>query len=334
MPAKDKGPAPRILVTGEPYLVRQIQRQLAGRLPHAIYWPEWKHSPRWRKALRLASVLPRVDVWYQLQGCAGRGWSCELALRLGVAVVLHWLGTDVTDALRYFRAHPQHLPLLHKVAHWTFSPWLADELSSLGLSAQFMPFPQEKVRGFLAQLPPALPETFAIATYIRDERPDFYGWPKVLALAQRYPDVPIHVLGTTGAFASTVPSNVRFWGWLEDPGPVLRESTVLVRMPEHDGYSGMVQEALALGRYVIWTYAVPGVYQARCEEDLMARIDTLRQAHQNGTLTLNVPGRDYVATHLHPDHAAGQIVAGLQQCGIRRRSESGWGSDVSSDIVR
>ncbi len=303
--------AVRVLVTGEPYFVRPLQRQLPTRSLHAVYLPDLKRASRWYRALRLGWELCRADVWYQVQGCAGRGWSCELALRLGVPVILHWLGTDVTDAVRYFRAHPDHVALLHRMTHWVVSPWLQDELAALGVQAQFVPFPQEKVARYLQQLPPPLPDRFSIITYIRDQRPAFYGWEKVLSLARHWPDIPVRVLGTEGCFAVDVPANVRFLGWQEDPYLFLCDSTVLVRMTEHDGYSGMVLEALALGRHVVWTYALPGVLQACDEAALFDHIASLHAAHQAGILALNSAGRAYMETHLRPQDAVMRIVEGV-----------------------
>lgn len=302
----------RILVTGEPYFVRQLEHQLSGYLPHAVWLPELDRLSRWRKTVRLFRELLRADVWYQLHGCAGRGWNCELALRLGKPVVLHWLGTDVSDALRYFRAHPEHLPTLRRMTHWTFSPWLVEELAALGIQAEFRPFPQAKVIRYLQQETPPLPETFTVVTYIPDDRPDFYGWEAILHLAQRFPHLPVRVLKAEGHFASEVPSNITFLGWIEDPYPVLKNATLLVRITQHDGYSGMVQEALALGRYVIWTYPAPGVRQVRSETELMEQVQTLYEAHQRGTLALNLEGRSFVEKELHPRRAAERIVQGLE----------------------
>lgn len=301
----------RVLVTGEPYFVRQLQAQLSFPFLDIMWLPDLKRISRVRRAWVLFRALRSADVWYQLQGCAGRGWSCELALRLGVQVVLHWLGTDVTDALRYFQAHPNHTSLLRRMTHWTFSPWLAEELSVLGVKAHFMPFPQAKAARGLQSAPPPLPERFSVVTYIRDERPLFYGWQKVLALAHVFPDIPVQVLGTRGQFATETPPNVEFCGWIDDPLPVLETNTVLVRMTEHDGLSGLVVEALALGRHVVWTYHLPGVHQVRDEAQLIAEIQRLYQAHQRGELSLNLEGREYVATQLHPQRAVEHIAKEL-----------------------
>lgn len=302
----------RVLVTGEPYFVRQLQAQLSSPFLDIMWLPDLKRISRVRRAWVLFRALRSADVWYQLQGCAGRGWSCELALRLGVPVVLHWLGTDVTDALRYFQAHPHQVALLRRMTHWTFSPWLKDELSTLGLEACFMPFPQVKALRALQNPPPPLPERFGLVTYIRDERPEFYGWEKILTLARSFPEIPIRVLGTRGEFAADVPANVEFCGWIEDPLPVLEAATVLVRVPEHDGLSGLVVEALALGRHVVWTYHLPGVHQVHDEAELIAEVQALYQTHQRGALALNLTGWEYVATQLHPQRAAERIAEALR----------------------
>ncbi len=92
-----------------------------------------------------------------------------------------------------------------------------------------------------------LPTRFRVLTYLPAPRRGFYGEKRVYALAVSMPAIKILVIGN-GEPDPAAPPNVRFCGHVQDAGELIDAATILVRLPEHDGTSLMVLEALARGQ--------------------------------------------------------------------------------------
>jgi hypothetical protein len=314
----------RLLLTGLEYFVRQLMETVFSSGEYVVLVPRLNQvSSRFGRLTMLLENLFRVDLWYQIGGYAGHGRIYKLTNMLGVPVVLHWVGSDVLVAQRYFERHPEHLPPKAKVIHWAGAPWLVDELKQIGINAQFVPLPLKTVGIFLSQDPPPLPKNFKILTYLSDQRPAFYGWDHILLLAKDFPYIEIIVIGATGSFVRHHPPNVRFLGWVSDTFPVFADCTVIIWMTEHDGYGGTVQEALSLGRYAIWTYPFPGAFLAKDYSSLFYHVSYLYNLHKEGNLTINQVGRTYMLENMHPKHLSAKIAQGLRD--ILKNSGTSYG---------
>ena len=78
-----------------------------------------------------------------------------------------------------------------------------------------------------------------------------------------------------------------------------RKISVLVRLPEHDGLSLMLMEALAKGKQVVYRYEHPGaVAPASMDIDAVDRAfcSVIEKAPE-----LNLVGHDYVLEHYAPE---------------------------------
>jgi len=303
---------PTILLTGLTYFVDQLIGTTFS-------------SSRWRvktldlnsirslskRLVALAIALLHVDLWYQINGYAGRGRIYRIAHMLGVPVIIHWVGSDVLSATKYFNDNPQFLKTAKSLIHWAGAPWLVSELRELGIEASFIPLPLKPVGKFLSQNPPKLTTHFTVSSYLSDQRPRFYGWDHILQLAKDFPEIDILIAGAEGRFAKDFPPNIQFLGWIDNMYDMYANSTVLVRMTQHDGYGGTVQEALALGRYAIWSYPFPGALQAKDYSSLCKHIKRLYNLHQKGLLTFNEEGREYMRQNMEPKMLAARIQEGL-----------------------
>ncbi|MCK9521267.1 MAG: hypothetical protein M0R74_19915, partial [Dehalococcoidia bacterium] len=96
-----------------------------------------------------------------------------------------------------------------------------------------------------------------------------------------------------------------------------RDASVLVRLTLHDGTSFMALEALSRGRYVIWTYPMPGVEQAQGPPAVTSALLGLWKRHEAGDLGLNEEGMVFAREHFDPGRVAGQIDGRLRDL-IRR----------------
>jgi glycosyltransferase involved in cell wall biosynthesis len=134
--------------------------------------------------------------------------------------------------------------------HFAGAPWLAKEVEAMGLPATFVPVP-----ALLPEwAPPPLPDRPVFLIYIPEGRESFYGWPLIEQAARTLPSVRFLVLKHRPI--ANAPANIEFLGSLAfaDMAKIYARSTGIVRLPEHDGMSMTVLEALAYGRHVIWNY--------------------------------------------------------------------------------
>ena len=204
----------------------------------------------------------------------------------------YWLGTDVYNSVNDARDGTLRswfgasAPDLHLVT----APWHVPELAALGLASEFAPMPYS-----LPMTDPApLPARFSVLTYLPPRRFAFYGGDLIFEVARRLPDIHVRVLGAPAAAPDT-PVNVEYPGWVVDVAPVFAASSVVVRIPEHDGIGGTVLEGLAHARHVLYTYPLPHAELIPREvEALQAAIDRLRHAHDEGPVEANLAGRAWV----------------------------------------
>ncbi|MFC2106168.1 hypothetical protein ACFLS0_05415 [Candidatus Bipolaricaulota bacterium] len=272
-------------------------------------------------ALCLMWALRRADLLYLISGMLSRRvkilyWVTRL---LGVPVLVHWIGGDVRSATKHFEKHTHAPRAVKRHIHWAAAPWLVEELRGIGIEAAFVPFTSRKKAEFLSLDPPRLPNRFTILSYLPDHRAEFYGWDKVVRLAHDFPQAQIVIVRGEGAFVDECPPNVHFLGWVDDIYDVYRDCTVVVRMTEHDGYSHIVQEALLLGRYVIWTYPFPGALQAKDYPSLRDHIDDLIARQDQGVLEVNGEGRAFIERNLNPDTLSKQLRDRLRECATQGR---------------
>src|SRR5574340_346608 len=212
-------------------------------------------------ALR-SDVIVRVGFRPGARTRYGRGfdWLWQVLLRLNprARAFVYWIGTDVHDTLRDAREGLQTarlVRLLRRASSIAGSGRLVAELEEADIQAALVPFP-----GGLARAPEKvapLPDSFTVLSYVPDARPVFYGGPQILDAARAIPAATFLIVGGEGSWASAVPDNVRFLGWVEDMASVLDRSTAVVRLVEHDSVGGTAIEALLHARHLIYSYALP-----------------------------------------------------------------------------
>lgn len=228
---------------------------------------------------------------------------------LGKPVVWHWIGTDV---MHYGKIHAGGGGLRGAVdrfiahrcaaAHVADSPQLADELRSYGVESEVVRLLPAAIEADVQSLP-AQP---AVLNYWRPHSRDFYHAPMVMQLAESFPKVPFYVAGDHGEGLAS-PVNVIFLGSLPSLDDIYDKITVYVRVVRHDSLSAIVLEALARGRYVIYSEPFPHVEQARDFAACHKALETLLAQDQP-----NQAGADYVSGQFNLDHEA-RILRGVYE---------------------
>ena len=297
---------PIIAVAGTRWARRAHELLLSAGAAAYLVEPAPRHSLVQRA--RVHRDLLGADVVLGIHGRARLGPLERLAIRLGRPKVVEWVGTDVLQHAASAEAFTTEM-----VWNWCESSWISDELHTAGFEdVDVVPltctlFPDEV---------PPLPERFGVVAYTPDGRHEFYGLPFVVELARRLPDVPFDLLATNGT--ADLPPNVRPRGWVEDMDGVLRACTVYLRPVAHDGVSHTVLEALSYGRYVVWTYAFPGVERIEDVPAVERRIRDLAAAHRSGALPLNLEGRAAVEERFSPPLIAARLRSRLEEVAQKR----------------
>ena len=228
----------------------------------------------------------------------------EAARWRNIPIVVIWAGSDVLTAQR----DPQLLELLkrYRFLNLTDGPWLVDELRELGIESTYVPITGIEPAPLIAPLP----QKFSVLTYLPEPRRSFYGEKLVYSIAREFPGVPFRVVGR-GSRNPVAPSNVEFLGHVHHMPEIIDQSTVLLRLPEHDGKSMFVLEMLARGRHVIWNYDFPGVHHAERAGDAARILRGLLKAHEDGQLDPNIGGYQYVTTRFRRAQMAAGFAAAL-----------------------
>jgi hypothetical protein len=206
-----------------------------------------------------------------------------LLSRIGVPVVMYWVGTDVL-----FRWGAPTEDVIERAFHWCGAPWLPEELAERGIESSFIVLIPPAIPAAI----PALPKQFSVLAYVPEHRRDFYRLDFIVQLARRLPDVEFQIVSSSAL--DGLPPNVRCLGWVEDMDALISGTTAYVRPIAHDGLSYMVLEALAYGRYVLWTYNFQGVMTVDTVEAAEAWLRDLQRRQSEGRLGPNEVGREAV----------------------------------------
>ena len=233
--------------------------------------------------------LRRCDLLYLWGGTPRMGNFLRLARSVGVKrVVMLWAGTDALLA-RLSAGARDIDPWIAKQIHWAVSPWIADEVRSLGIPCEYV---QASFVSEAERIAP-LPAKFSVLLYLPNTTPNvlwLYHWDEVLKVARQLPSVQFNVCGRKQSSDFSLPPNVDSVRWVRDLVPLLCETTVLWRPVRHDGLSFMVLEALTQGRHVIYSYPLPGCIQAKDGEAACVELTRLSVLHESGGLSLNEEG--------------------------------------------
>lgn len=279
----------RVLILGLPYFGQRLAESLTTRGWRARYLPHPGRSLRgWA---RVAVAAARADIIYLVGSRLDRRSPQALLLRLRRRpVVIHWVGTDVQLALEAHRRRNASARIAERAIHWCDAPWLATELRQAGIRADVVALPIP----LPAAEPPPLPSRFTVLLYYPVDAFDreVFDGETLLRLPAAFPAVRFILIPSPAeTLPVPPPPNLETPGWVDDMDALYRETTVIVRLTSHDGQSFMAAEALARGRYVIWTHPMPGAILAAGFDAVAAALRALLERHEAGALGLNLEGR-------------------------------------------
>jgi Glycosyl transferases group 1 len=271
----------------------------------------------WKHALE-------VDLFLFVSGRARLHKLQRHLANLGVPTLIRWIGSDVVlDSVN------ASATVKRDAFHWCVTPWLQTELAEAGIVADVVPLTLTAV----PRREPELPAEFTVLAYLPDHRSDFYGRDFIAELARRHPGVRFRLIAATSD--EGLPSNVSALGWVDDMESLMAETTVYVRPTGHDGLSNLVLEALAFGRYVLWSYPFPGVETAGTLEAADEWLSGLHDRHVRRQLAPNHQGREAVMEMFNPEAVREDIRQRLEAIVAQgwRRSPGGFHERLSRLVL-
>jgi len=272
-------------------------------------------NPKW--LIKLLVWLCRgqwrcYDAFYRIGGSGTWMYNFILACT-GKPVIWHWIGSDVLllknsrlsrCGQKFFQQRKiDYWPRLHAAD----SPDVQRELDTLGIRSEVIRLLPERIEAPVE----SLPETFTVLSYWLKNRKSFYGGDIVMRLARELPEVRFLILGATEGNQADLP-NVQFLGWQKDLESFYTQSSVLIRLPEHDSLSAMVLEMLARGRYIIYNKEMPGCHFACNYTETKEALEQIQKLN-----TPNHDGARYIQESFSVSHQA-QKTAQLCQRLIQR----------------
>jgi hypothetical protein len=292
----------RVLIIGYPYFVNRIKELAANSSDYQFLIMPQKGLQRWW-------ALAWADVIYLIGGDLRPNRFYKVAIFLRKKLIMHWVGSDILEMQEWQKKGRRFCPfLLKKAVHWAEVNWTANELKELGVKAQVVPLTPASIPAEVKELP----VKFVALTYLPPGKELFYGSAHIVRLAEQYPEIVFLAVAASPTEPHPEwPANIIPVGWVDNMEELYREVTVLIRLTDHDGLSFMVLEALANGRYVIWSYPFDGVYQATEYSKLAQTIADLYQEFKDGNLPLNQSGRSFIEEHFQPQVVWQRINKGI-----------------------
>lgn len=203
-------------------------------------------------------------------------------------IIRFWVGSDVLHASENKKMRFM-FKIFDKMAdlNITKAPWFVEKLKRLEIKSIFVPLNMFKIKKNRVE---SLPEICTILSYLPTARQEFYGSKIVIRLAKEFPEIRFIIVANDGENLPEL-KNVEYLGWVTNMDKIYDQTSILLRMPEHDGLSGMVFDALARRRYVILSVKFPGCYYATNYEDVKKYVNVILE--RENKLSHEIPAELY-----------------------------------------
>jgi len=246
--------------------------------------------PRWISDIRWADTIVFQDYDgpsdYVIRQLA-------LATVLGRPIVRKWSGTDALRCTTDTRFQTQARRLNSIVAvNLTEAEHTREELAESGIKLKVTPPNLDASPVLRADEYKPL----ALLTYLPSMRPEFYGSRQVRYAAERNPDICFVIVADDTHALSDLP-NVKSLGWIDDMESIWPQVGGLLRLTEHDGLPRMLLDAMARGKYVLFSRPMQGTWHVTDNATLDAALHAFKTAK-----TINQQGLEAAQRLLRPDN--------------------------------
>lgn len=226
----------------------------------------------------------RNDYIYFGYGQTKYNYYLAIAKFLQKEVIMHWIGSDVL----MLNNDKKTIMKLNKVvkSHLACSKLIKDELLEKGINSVEIPIIPNFSNYELAQMP----KEHSILVYLPKGKEKFYGGNLVLQLAKKYEKFKFYILANED-YGKEQPNIINL-GYVKEfeMCQLYNKISILIRIPEHDGLSLMLLEALIKGKNVIYCYGFPYTKKATNFEELDEKFNQIISDKPKP----NIEGHDYV----------------------------------------
>lgn len=283
----------KVLLIGLKYFSHKLAKDLSEKYPmHSFEAFDTYYSKK--DLIKFLWKVKSCDLVYSIKGTTVQSRAFDWVLKKNKKLIIQWAGTDVLVANESLKRGLGSLKYAYYAKNYCEAPWLIEELREVGIEAEQMIFTGVKTSEPLK----ALPEKFRIFTYLGDGREEFYGKSFILNLSKIFPDIEFLIVGSniedTGA-------NLKILGWLDGLDSVIENSTIHIRWTDHDSLANTVIETLQKGRYVIWKNPLEATICCESEDSVVKVISDLKNRFDDGSLSLNQEGIDFVKNIFNKD---------------------------------
>ena len=225
-------------------------------------------------------------------GCRKYFYIFVIRYLLKKKIIVHFVGSDILrlKKVNYFDRLNWILALKSANRIFVGAPWHVDELNKyLKTESLILFFNHYEIER--RSIP--FPDQFTVLSYLPSGKPDFYGEKLIKVLIEKYPEIKFIILGINKFSHYPNVETIQI-DYDLDMTEIYKQTSLLIRLTKHDGFSSMVLEALSLGRNVIWTYKIPHCFQTVAERDnLLNQFDRAREEIYNSS------GADWVRNNFN-----------------------------------
>lgn len=227
------------------------------------------------------------------------------AVAVGVPVVRWWVGTDVLnvitrESLQRNAARVDRIVSTNVAA----APHLVDELATVGIRAQYVPSVIDAdISGTTVM--DWSGATRPILVYMPETRKEFFGIDVIEPVIAANPDLNFLVVADD-SHSLAVHANVESFGWVSNMRHLYERAGCILRITAHDGLPRMLIESMVRGAYAIYSWPLPGSWEAHTSEEINAALASYRAAS-----TPNMEGRRAMLSMLRerPDQQMSNVIS-------------------------
>jgi hypothetical protein len=293
----------KVAIVGLPMYVKRVCESLNTFLGKRTFYPFDTYYSKKDKLSFLLKVKS-MDAIFSINGEVAQSKVFDLAIKHQIPLLVMWTGTDVINAHRNFKNGNYKQIYIDYPTHICGGQNLVNEVEEMGIKASFLNY-----LSIEAEQPPKAFLELKILTRIGKGRESFYGMDKIIHLAKYFPTISFTVVGTANAPGEMLPSNINCIEWTDNMHALYQTHALALRLPDHDGLSAFVLEALSFGNHVCYVNELPHTFNTPEISDVIAVIDDLQsQLKTNGQIAPNISGYDYVKTEFNPNKVNQEII--------------------------
>ena len=287
-----------VLVNGLPYFSKNIVADLNEFDDENTYVFCNTYESKFAK-FKFICLLPFAKAMISFNGVSDESSSLNWAMKYKKKLIMQWHGTDVLLANQRMAKGTLNRRYIDYASHLVSAPWFVDELKGIVSEVNYAPF------GYVFKTGNSNPyQKVSVLTYLAKGKESFYGYKQIIELAENNPDVDFKIVGTDGENLQML-DNVSYLGWVNESTlmTLMKQSSIFIRLTEHDGKAITVSQALSVGCEVIWSYPFENCYHYDLKNgNIQVCFDQVKELVESRGLVPNQKNIEYAKATLLRDN--------------------------------